>query len=92
MCRQEQNKHSHLVVVYVLLDKYKAYGPLVVVKGTPRKLCLYGDKEQSIIHEGWSAWELPSKQHWEIPPRNDSDRRKRREQFPTVALEDQGET
>jgi hypothetical protein len=28
----EQNEHAHLVLVYVLLDEYKAYGSSVRVK------------------------------------------------------------
>ena len=46
MCHRERNDHSHLVAVYVLLDEYKAYDPLIVAKGTPRNVCLCGDNEQ----------------------------------------------
>ena len=39
MCCREENYSSHYVAVYVLLDKFKEYGPLVVVKGTPQIIC-----------------------------------------------------
>ena len=36
MCHREENHHmSQYVMVYVLLDKFKAYGPLLMVKGIP---------------------------------------------------------
>ena len=38
-CKQERNENSHLVAFNVLLDEYKAYGLLVVVKGTPWNVC-----------------------------------------------------
>ena len=84
-CKQEQNQVSRIVTVYVLLDEFKAYDPLVVVKRTPRNICRCGKEERSIIHAGWTVWELPHPQHWEMPPRNDNNRAKRREQFPCVA-------
>jgi hypothetical protein len=37
MCCNEENCSSHYVSIYVLLNKFKAYGLLVVVKGTPPK-------------------------------------------------------
>ena len=37
MCCREENQWSHHVTVYVLLDNFKAYGPLVVVNGDPTK-------------------------------------------------------
>ena len=75
MCQRERNNHSHLVVVYLLLDKYKAYGSLIVIKGTPRNMCLHGEVEHQIrIYKGWSVWELTHNKHWKIPPRNESDR------------------
>ena len=36
-------------------------------------------------------WELPHNKHWEIPPRNESDREARRAQFPQVEPEHWGE-
>ena len=42
MCCREENHSSHYVAVYVLLDKFKAYDLLVVVKGTLRSMCKYG--------------------------------------------------
>ena len=50
-CKREWNRVSHIVTVYVLLDEFKAYNPLVVVKGTPRNLCCCGEALQSIIHD-----------------------------------------
>ena len=34
MCCREENQWARHVAVYVLLDNFKPYGPLVVVKGT----------------------------------------------------------
>ena len=79
------------MTAYVLLDEFKTYGPLIVVKGTPMSLCCCREELQSIIHDGWTVWELPLPKYWEIPPRNDDNRAKRRAQFPQVAEEHWGE-
>ena len=54
MCCREENKWSHCVAVYMLLDEFKAYGPLVVVTGTPQSKCSHGVEGQHIRHQtGW---------------------------------------
>ena len=40
-CREE-NQWSHSISVYVLIDKFKVCGPLVVIKETPQSICKYG--------------------------------------------------
>ena len=66
-CARERNSTLHITTVYVLLDKFKAYGPLIAVKGTPDNLCLCGEELQSIDMDcGWTVWKLPLPDHWEI--------------------------
>ena len=43
-CARERNRALHITTVYVLLDEFKACGPLIVVKGTPNNLCRCGDE------------------------------------------------
>ena len=64
----------HHVVVYPLLDEFKAYDLKLVVKGTPNSFCVYGDEVQQIRdHSGWSVWSYPHPEHWELPPIHDMD-------------------
>ena len=37
MCCREENQSSHYVAVYVLLDNFNVYDPLVAVNGDPMK-------------------------------------------------------
>ena len=45
MCCMEGNHRSHYVAVYVLLDEFKAHGPLVVVDGdSPKHVQIRGGR------------------------------------------------
>ena len=85
MCCREENHSSHYVAVYVLLDKFKAYDLLVVVKGTLRSMCKYGEEEQNTRHQtGWHVWQFPHEMFWGLPPRHDADRADMMDKFPDV--------
>ena len=45
MCCREENHRSHHVTVYVLLDEFKGYGPLVVVRGLLKEYENMGRKD-----------------------------------------------
>jgi hypothetical protein len=73
-CRVE-NQWSHYVAVYMLLDNFKAYVPLMVVKGDPQSICKYGEEAHHIKHQtGWHVWQFPHEMFWELPPRHNRDR------------------
>ena len=45
-CVRETNDRLYYVVVYMLLDTFKAYDSKVLVKGTPNSICICGDEVQ----------------------------------------------
>ena len=91
MCCREGNHRSHYVAVYVILDEFKAYGPSVVVKGTPQSMCKCREEEQHIRHRtGWHVWRFPHEMFWELPPRHDGDRADTRKKLPGVDPEHWG--
>ena len=54
---KERLNRLYCVEIYVLLDKFKAYGPKIVVKGTPNIICICGDEVQHIRDlAGGYAW------------------------------------
>ena len=54
MCYREENHRSQYVAVYVLLDKFKEYGTLVVVKRSPQSICKCREERQHTRHQtGW---------------------------------------
>ena len=48
MCSRETNYRSYYVAIYVLLDEFKSCVPMIVVKGTPNSICVYGEDVQQI--------------------------------------------
>ena len=63
-CAREQHNSSHNTTVYVLLDEFKACGPLIVVKGTPNMVCRCGEELQSQdMCSEWKVWKLPLPEH-----------------------------
>ena len=63
-CVRERIDRSYYVVVYVLLGKFKAYGPKVVVKRTPTSICICEDEVQQISnHDEWYVWSYPHPEH-----------------------------
>ena len=78
----------HITVVYALLDEFETYGPLIVVEGTTSNFCRCGDELQHHdVGDNWNVWRIPVPEHWEVPPRNNEDRAKRRAMYPHVAKE-----
>ena len=92
-CVRNKNRSSNYVVHYALVDKCKARGPKVVVKGTPHSFCVCGDEVQHIQdHSGWSLWSYPHLEHWEIPPRDNLDRENTALKFLNVNVAHWGES
>ena len=77
-CARDRNADSHITVVYMLLDEFETYGPLIVVKGTASSVCRCGEELQhSAVNDHWSVWRIPVPKHWEVPSRHDGDRARR---------------
>ena len=63
-CVREKNDSLYYVAVYVVLAKFKAYSPMVVVKGTPTSFCIYGDEvQQTRDYSEWYIWSHPHPEH-----------------------------
>ena len=92
MCSREINDRSYYVAVYVSLDEFKAYGPMTVVKLTPKSIYIYGEEVRQIKdHVECHVWSYLHDTHQEHPPKNDTDREARRRKFPGLDQEHQGE-
>ena len=90
-CAAWRKNSSHYVIVYVLLDKFKAYSPLVVVKGTPKGICKYREKYEHIRHQtGWHVWRFSHETFWELPSRHSADKAAMMDKFPDVDSEHWG--
>ena len=58
---------------------------MIVVKGPTGSFCRCGEELQHRgINDEWSVWRIPVAKHWEVPPRHDGDRAKRRAAYPNV--------